>query len=337
VTHIFDEQTNIDGIEPVAGRIPVDGSGVTQPVSIATMPTTPVTGTFWQVTQPVSISQTTPGTTNAVTVKLIDETGAVYGVKHINNKPRVSSMPYLYDIAEGNVTGHTAYAKLGYNAAVGATEEDIITQGGVYPWLASATALEVVSSNANDTVAGSGVQKVRISYLDGDYSSQSEIVSLNGTTSVPLTDTTVLRVNAIRATQVGAGLMAAGNITCRLVAAPNTVYRQIETGFTRGRGLTYTVPLGKTLYITSISVSSAAAEAGKAVVRWIGRAQVDDNDPTTKINFFQPFFEKLTLDNSFYREFEIPVRIPATADLKLSATSSVVSSACNCELRGWLE
>jgi hypothetical protein len=37
-----------------SGRVPVDGSGVTQPVSIATMPSTPVTGTFWQATQPVS-------------------------------------------------------------------------------------------------------------------------------------------------------------------------------------------------------------------------------------------------------------------------------------------
>jgi hypothetical protein len=32
----------------------VDGSAVTQPVSVASMPSTPVTGTFWQATQPVS-------------------------------------------------------------------------------------------------------------------------------------------------------------------------------------------------------------------------------------------------------------------------------------------
>lgn len=49
----------------VGGRMPVNGSGVTQPVSgtfwqatqpvsIAAMPSTPVTGTFWQATQPVS-------------------------------------------------------------------------------------------------------------------------------------------------------------------------------------------------------------------------------------------------------------------------------------------
>lgn len=34
----------------------VDGSAVTQPVSIATMPSTPVTGTFWQATQPTSLA-----------------------------------------------------------------------------------------------------------------------------------------------------------------------------------------------------------------------------------------------------------------------------------------
>lgn len=38
----------------VSGRIPVDGSGVTQPVSLASVPSHGVTGTFWQTTQPIS-------------------------------------------------------------------------------------------------------------------------------------------------------------------------------------------------------------------------------------------------------------------------------------------
>lgn len=257
--------------------------------------------------------------------------------KMINGKQRVSSMPYLYDIAEGNVTDHTSFAKLGYNADVGATEEDIWTQGGTYPWIASpGIALEVVSDSGNDTLAGTGVQKVRVSYLDGDYSAQSQVLDMAGATPVPLTDTTVLRVNSIRATQVGTGGVAAGNITCRLVGGAATVYRAIVAGFTRGRGATYTVPLGKTLYLTSIAVSSGYTTAGK-IVRWIARAQVDDTDPTTKINFFQPFFEIMTQDNNFFREFEIPIKIPATADLRVSAISNGAGSFCSCALRGWLE
>jgi len=177
--------------------------------------------------QPVSLSQEIPVGTKAIGgVNLVDENGILYGVKQIDNKPRFSSTPYLYDIAKGNVTGHVPFSKLGYNADVGATEEDLITQGGVYPWIASPVALEVVSSSADDTLAGTGVQKVRVSYLDGDYSEATQVINMNGQTPVPLTDTTVLRVNSIRATQVGTGLMSAGTITCRLVGGAATVYRR---------------------------------------------------------------------------------------------------------------
>lgn len=268
-------------------------------------------------------------------VKLSDENGTLYGVKHVENKPRVSSMDYLYDIAEGNITAHTPYAKLGYNGDVGATEEEIITQGGSYYWIPTATALEVVSSSTDDDVAGIGVQKVKVTYLNADYSEASEILDMDGQTQVPLTDTTILRVNSIRATQVGTNLMSVGTINCRTVVGGNIV-RSIATGFTRGRGLTYTVPLGKTLYLTSIAVSSGYTTAGK-VVRWIGRAKVDDSAPTVKIDFFQPFFEVITQDASFHRNFEMPVKIPATADLKVSATSNGAGSFCSCSLRGWME
>jgi len=268
-------------------------------------------------------------------VQLIDELGVPYGVKHINNKPRVSSMPYLFDIAEGNVANHTPYYKLGYNDDVGATEEDITTQGGSYYWIPTATALEVVSSSAADTLAGTGVQKVRITYLKEDYSQASEEISLNGVTPVPLAYLTILRVNSIRATQVGTGLMSAGTINCRTVTGANVV-RQIATGFTRGRGLTYTVPLGKTLYLTSISVASGYTTAGK-VVRWIARAQVDDGANTVRIPFFQVFFETITEDNNFHADFDMPISIPATADLKISAVSNGAGSYCSCALRGWIE
>lgn len=50
----------------VTGRIPVDGSGVTQPVSISGA--VPVTGTFWQATQPVSGTVTANAGTGTMAV-----------------------------------------------------------------------------------------------------------------------------------------------------------------------------------------------------------------------------------------------------------------------------
>ena len=78
-------------------------------------------------------------------IGFLDENGLPYGVKHVQNKPRVSSMDYLYDIAEGNVTGHTPWTKIGYNPAL-TTEEDIWSAGGLYVFPAAATQMEVVSS-----------------------------------------------------------------------------------------------------------------------------------------------------------------------------------------------
>lgn len=81
-------------------------------------------------------------------VRFLDENGAAYGIKHVNNKPRISSMPYLYDIAEGNVSGHTSWSKIGFNGALVAdTEADLWSATGVYTFPTAAAGMEVVSSD----------------------------------------------------------------------------------------------------------------------------------------------------------------------------------------------
>ena len=87
--------------------------------------------------------------------KLKDENGVAYGVKHIKNKPRVSSMPYLYDIAEGNVADHTRFSKIGFAPSMTANvNTDVWSYSAtqpVYLFPTSAMGMEVLSSNAADT------------------------------------------------------------------------------------------------------------------------------------------------------------------------------------------
>lgn len=83
--------------------------------------------------------------------RFIDESGNAYGVKHINNKPRVSAMPYLYDIAEGNVSGHEPFEKIGYSLVTGTTTKDVWSYTDVTINLpTTATAMEVYTNSAND-------------------------------------------------------------------------------------------------------------------------------------------------------------------------------------------
>jgi hypothetical protein len=89
-----------------------------------------------------------PGSVSAV--QFIDEDGNAYGIKQVDNKPRVSSMPYLYDIAEGNIPNHNTLRKFGYNGNVGAVLEDIWGGETVYTYLTAAEQLQIVSSDVDD-------------------------------------------------------------------------------------------------------------------------------------------------------------------------------------------
>ena len=77
--------------------------------------------------------------------RLVDENGTPYGVKHIDNKPRVVSTQYLTEIAKGNISGHTRLHKFGHNSAVPATLEDVWDGSAVYTWPTAAAAVAVAA------------------------------------------------------------------------------------------------------------------------------------------------------------------------------------------------
>jgi hypothetical protein len=118
------------------------------------------------------------GTAPDVDARLLDENGVPYGVKHIGNKPRVSSMPYTYDITEGNVPNHYAVNKFGHNSAVGATLEPIWDYSGAYTYLGDDTfaTMYISSDHAGDTS-----MTFDIIGIDSDYNySTVEVITSAG-------------------------------------------------------------------------------------------------------------------------------------------------------------
>lgn len=374
---------------------------------------------------------------------LKDELGVGYGVKHVSNKPRVSSMSYLYDIAEGNVSGHTPWSKIGYNPAVATTEEDVWSAGGVYVFPTEAAQWQIAAGNAadlgtvikgnaegaaqsilcdaggtttelndadvdftgatavevgdivlispkgdgstaaltpewgyvtavaatkltfagglssggtcavaraytvvdQDNGTGTGAQVVRIDYLTSTYAERTVLVALGGEAAVPidgtdgnaLTDT--YRVNSFRVIAVGTGGVPVAPIQLRLQAAPNTVYSYISTGFTRARNSAYTVPYGKTLYVTQWNVGASTPNDTKVqTCRVMTRANVEPSTGFRTNGIFYGYTEFLISNGVIGIEFTVPTKLVAGTDIKVSAVgltgfSGPVTSA----LRGWLE
>ena len=268
-------------------------------------------------------------------IRFRDENDLAYGIKHVNNKPRVSSMPYLYDIAEGNVSGHTVWSKIGFTPTMTTVESDLWSRAGVINFPAAAMRMSVVSSdNTQDTATGTGARQVTIGYLDNNYIERSETVTLTGTTQADTVATNILRVNSFRVTAAGGTGRPLGNITLSDNATRAIVYSYITAGFTRARNTAFTVPAGKTLYVVSWTVGYGYSTNQTHYARLYTRA-TQNNDIWTP-GIFYPFTEVICANTSQFVEFLIPTKLVSKVDLKVSGISTFAGIASS-SLRGWIE
>ncbi len=272
-------------------------------------------------------------------IKFIDENGIPYGVKHIDNKPRVSSMPYVYDIAEGHIPNHTVLMSLGYNSDVGGTEEDLWEVGGPYVFPAAAMGLELYSSSDQDSgpgginPAGTGIRSVEIHYLDNAWAAQSETVVLDGTAVVPTIATNILRVNHLHAETTGTGFAAAGNIELRhLTNTP--IYSYISIDNSNSLQSIWTVPLGQTVFITDWHFGAASITASRWA-RFILNATSHDGAYVADIFHSQDI--GILLEGSSDEHFVLPLRLSAKTDIKISIVGSGAGIVCAGAFEGWYE
>jgi hypothetical protein len=249
-----------------------------------------------------------------------------------DGKPRFSSMPYSYDVAEGNLSGHSGWYKIGYNPDVGTSEEDLWAVGGSFVAPTGAMGLEVVSSAAADVSGNTGIGSVIIYGLDSSGVEQTETVFTSGTSAVATVRTDWTFVNGYRAVSAGTGLSAAGNIYLRHLS-DTPVYSMIAQGYTRARNSNYKVPYGKTLYVDGGWVSVYGATKG---VRFTMRATYDEGAGAIR-TFYLPFGEVGCANGGVPFKFSVPRKFPAGVRIKVSAIADAAGAVCMSELGGWLE
>ena len=177
---------------------------------------------------------------------------------------------FYLEVVKGNVAGHSIINKFGRNGVVGTTLSHISITGQ-YQTPQTAQSLEILSSNANDTAAGSGGRKVLVEGLDSNFDIQTEIVTLNGLTPVALTNQ-FMRVYRMYMYESGSYVTIStpshlGQITLRGVGAgANWVRIDTVEGTATGFGIgqsqigSYTIPRGYTAYLLSKTFSVEAAK-----------------------------------------------------------------------------
>ena len=157
-------------------------------------------------------------------------------------------MPSLIEIARGKASGYTALQVAGVNGDVDATEETMWSVGAVYAYLTSAEKLKVSSGDAVDAAAGTGARTVKLYGLDADYLEIDETVTMNGVTAVTTT-AKFLRIFKAVVITAGTGGKNAGLISIKNNAAAVTL-ATVPIGLNQSQMAMWTVPVGKTLYMT---------------------------------------------------------------------------------------
>lgn len=271
-------------------------------------------------------------------VKIFDENSSTYkGLLFNAGSPQICSQDYLLAMAEGDISGHTLFAKYGRVYGVNNALVDVWAgEGGtasVYVFPASAIQFHVVSTSANDDEGNTGIEKIMIVGLDANYAVISEEVTLNGTSNVTTTNS-FFRINSCYATQVGSNGSAVGNITIKNTADTVT-YSSIGIGLTSCRTLVYTVPASTTLYLTSIVVASG--EGGNSI-----KLNAVVFTPKYRLygsTFFLPAGELLSINSETARILEAPAKFAAKTDIKMSVQGDYASGGTTCiaAVRGWLE
>lgn len=169
------------------------------------------------------------------------------------------------DYARKHTPGGRAFFFFGFNDSMSSgTWEDVWPNASDVPWQTAATKVEVLSSNAADTSAGTGVRQVELHGLSSTGVDQDEIITMNGTSAVE-SSKSYTRVNKLHNENVGTyGGSHEGDITLRVTGAGATLSKmtgregsvdvssQYGSG-EAGNGL-WSVPLDKVLYIRSLTI-----------------------------------------------------------------------------------
>jgi hypothetical protein len=237
--------------------------------------------------------------------------------------------PFELQVARGQISYHESFCQFGINSAVSQTLETVWVGGDAYAFPSSATTTTVSSSNANDTVAGTGARTVLIDGLNANYERVTEIASLNGQTGVTLTNQ-YLRINKVTILTAGSGGTSAGSIFAGTgtvtTGVPAVVINRTGASSNESESGFYSVPEGHTAFITRWTMSSANATANTST-RFVLRVR-----PFVGVFGYKAVYN-LPGTGIYECEAAYPLPLPEKSDLDILSLTSADTAYVSTQLQ----
>ena len=223
----------------------------------------------------------------------------------------------------GSGTGQQDFIeKFGANLSVGADLETIWEAGGIYEYLTTASVVSAVSDEAGDTApSGTGARTIELQGLDSNYNTITETISTGGTGGGTPSTQQFLRISRALVKTAGSTGTNEGNIQ---ILAGSTEIISIGTrgtginkeGFGQSQTSVYTIPAGKTGYLTQWSVGSSVYNSG--VQAYFNVSEPDDG-------IILKIKDIMFLNNFSIKDYKVPLEITEKSDVEVRAYSELPS------------
>jgi len=136
----------------------------------------------------------------------------------------VRSTDFHAEVALGLRQGAQTWNKFGHNDDIDTGTEIIASWGGTYQFITSGETIDIVSTSTADDDGGTGVNSIVVYGVDENWDEQTEVVTMNGTTTVT-TSSQWIGINRVAVFLSGSGQTNAGDIN---VTATTSGYQMAQ-------------------------------------------------------------------------------------------------------------
>jgi hypothetical protein len=209
----------------------------------------------------------------------------------VGQSPRRVVNDFYLDVARGEINYHSVIHKFGRNAAVanGVWERvNLLSVAATFPTAATTVRIKV-GGNAADTAAGAGCREVTVQGITSTLAEGSEAIVTAGGSVSSSTTTSFWRVH--RAWCSAAGTYGGANTGAVTIENTAGTLDIISIGATQGQSefAQFTVPAGKSAYITNLSFTADVTLA--ADFRVLKREDMTDTTVPVKATRVQAFYD----------------------------------------------
>lgn len=243
----------------------------------------------------------------------------------------IQNSDYFLDVARGKYPGIETAIIRGHNPSQTSASGSVdVAPDGDLTYLTAAETMNIVSTDANDTLAGTGLQTLLIQGIDKTAEEIQEVVKMNGTSNV-LTKLAYSRVNFIIGIKAGSVGWNIGVITA-IASSAATIQAKMHATRGLNHNSNYTVAHHHEFYAVKLELNVAKAGGNNPVVEFQILAR-----PGGPPNSWITLFIK-TIDSSVSNHLDVAIPFPAkligATDLRLRTNTDANNTSVRTRVYG---